>query len=76
MERRSYLVTSGKLLFATASVGAVCTVAADEHNYPGSSGDGLDIDSATKMTCATCNFWGGMRKVSNDKTQVIAQSMG
>jgi len=45
------------------------------HMHAG-SGEGLAVDATAKDTCATCQFWGGMRKISEDKQQVIAQSMG
>jgi hypothetical protein len=34
------------------------------------------VDAAAENTCATCQFWGGMRKISDDKTTLTAQSMG
>jgi hypothetical protein len=40
------------------------------------SGHGLEIDASMKDTCATCQFWGGMRKLSDDRGKVVAQSMG
>ena len=52
------------------------TVYASEEQHQHGSGHGLVIDAAMKDTCATCQFWGGMRKVSEDKKQVITQSMG
>lgn len=75
--RRSFLSTAGKLVVGTAALGSIVTHAADEHAHMhGSSGEGLIIDAATRNMCGTCQFWGGMRKISEDRTQVIAQSMG
>lgn len=73
--RRSFLATTGKLLAGAAAFGSLAAHAAAEHNQ-GSSGDGLVVDTALESRCATCRYWGGMRKVSEDKKQVIAQSMG
>lgn len=73
--RRRFLATSGKLLVGTAAFGSVTAYAAGEHQKHG-AGDGLVIDAAKKDTCATCQYWGGMRKVPDDSKQVIAQSMG
>jgi anaerobic selenocysteine-containing dehydrogenase len=73
--RRNFLSTSGKLLVSTAALGSLSAYAADEHNH-GGSGHGLAVDAAMENRCATCQFWGGMRKVSEDKKQVVAQSMG
>jgi anaerobic selenocysteine-containing dehydrogenase len=73
--RRNFLATSGKLLVGAAALGSLTTYAEEEH-HQGSSGHGFIVDSASQNRCATCQFWGGMRKVSNDKKQVIVQSMG
>ena len=71
--RRRFLATSGTLLVGTAAFGTL-TAYAGGHQH--GAGDGLVIDAAKKDTCATCQYWGGMRKVSDDKKQVTAQSMG
>ena len=47
---------------------------AEQHPHHG--GAGLVISAAAQKTCATCQYWGGMRKLSTDKGQVTAQSMG
>ena len=73
--RRNFLIGSGKLLAGAAALGSIPVYAADEHDH-GASGHGLVVDAATENRCATCQFWGGMRKVSEDRKQVIAQSMG
>lgn len=71
--RRKFLATSGKLLVSTAALGVIGAHASDTHANPG---QGLAIDATASNVCATCQFWGGMRKISDDKTQVITQSMG
>lgn len=73
--RRDFLVASGRLLAGVAALGSIPVYAGDEHEH-GGSGHGLVVDAATENRCATCQFWGGMRKVSEDRKQVIAQSMG
>ena len=73
--RRRFLTGSSKLLVATATLGSLAAYAAEELQH-GGAGEGLVVDAAMQNRCATCRFWGGMRKVSNDKKQVIAQSMG
>ena len=73
--RRSFLAATGKLLVGAAALGSLTAHAAEEHNH-GGSGHGLVVDAALESRCATCQFWGGMRKVSEDKKQVITQSMG
>jgi anaerobic selenocysteine-containing dehydrogenase len=71
--RRNFLSFSGKLLVGTAAFGSLVAHSSEEH---GDSEDGHAIDVMAKNTCVTCQFWGGMRKISDDKKQVIAQSMG
>ena len=73
--RRRFLTASGKLLVGTAALGSLSAYAAEQHQHAG-SGHGLVVDAASENRCATCQFWGGMRKVSEDKQSVIAQSMG
>ena len=73
--RRSFLTATGKLLVGAAALGSLTAHAAEEHNH-GGSGSGLMLDATLESRCATCQFWGGMRKVSEDKKQVITQSMG
>lgn len=75
--RRNFLITSSKLLVGTAALGSLSAHAAEEHMHMhGGSKNGLVVDAMTKDTCVTCQFWGGMRKVSEDNKQVAAQSMG
>lgn len=75
--RRNFLSYSGKLLVGTAAFGSLAAHSSEEHAHMhGGSGDGHAIDAMAKNKCATCQFWGGMRKISDDKKQVIAQSMG
>ena len=72
--RRNFLATSGTLLVGAAALGPVTAYAAGGQHH--GSAEGVVVDAVTKNTCATCQFWGGMRKVSSDKKQVATQSMG
>jgi len=75
--RRNFLITSGRLLLSTAALGSIAAQATEEPAHMhGGSGEGLAVDAAAKNMCATCQFWGGMRKISADRKQVVAQSMG
>ena len=75
--RRKFLATSGKLIVSTAALGAIAAHATKAHaQMQGGGGDGLTVPAADKDTCGTCQFWGGMRKISDDKQEVVAQSMG
>lgn len=73
--RRNFLVNSAKLLAGASVIGAMSNVSAEE-SKSGLVGNGIRVDAAAKDTCGTCMYWGGMRKTSADKKQVIAQSMG
>jgi hypothetical protein len=74
--RRGFLADSGKLIAATALGGVSGAALGEEMSHHGGSGDGLSVSAEAEKTCATCRFWGGMRRVSDDKTQVVTQSMG
>ena len=75
--RRDFLAASGKLLVGTVAMGSIAAQAsADAMNKSPDPGHGLAVDASASDTCGTCEFWGGMRKVSADKKQVVAQSMG
>jgi len=74
--RRTFLTSTISLAAATIAVASTGAIAGShEHNH-GGTGNGQKIDASVKDTCATCQFWGGMRKVSKDKSSVTTQSMG
>ena len=73
--RRRFLAASGKLFVGASALGSVAAYAAAEHHDHG-AGDGQVFDASKQEVCATCKFWGGMRKLSDDKTRVKVQSMG
>jgi len=72
--RRNFLATSASLIAGSVAA-APLGVLAGSHEHA-KHGDGLTIDAAAKDTCGTCQYWGGMRKLSEDKSTVTAQSMG
>ena len=77
--RRQFLSTSARLIAGTAAVSSVGAYAAShgghgKHHH--GSADGMSIDAAAKDTCGTCQYWGGMRKRSEDGKTVHVQSMG
>jgi anaerobic selenocysteine-containing dehydrogenase len=73
--RRGFLAASGKLILGAAALGTLSAHAGEEHHHGGSK-QGLVIDATSQNRCATCEFWGGMRKVSDDNQEVAVQSMG
>ncbi len=74
--RRDFIASTSGMLVAAAALGISSSNAADEHAHHGTSADGLVIDAAQEKVCATCQFWGGMRKIQGDGKQVAVQSMG
>lgn len=73
-KRREFLVNSAKLLAGTAALTSIAGVASATHHSM--EGKGLVVDASAENTCATCMYWGGMRKAVKDKSKVITQSMG
>ena len=75
--RRDFLAASGKVFVGTVAMSTIVgqAQAAAMEKSP-DAGHGIAVDASATDTCGTCGFWGGMRKVSDDGTQVIAQSMG
>lgn len=55
----------GSLLLGTAPASA----AMDHDEF-------YSMSSGTEGKCATCVFWGGMRKLSEDRETVLTQSLG
>lgn len=75
--RREFLTHSGTLIIGGIALGSAGAFAAEhEQHMHGGSGDGLEVDATAQDICATCQYWGGMRKASSDKGKVTAQSMG
>jgi hypothetical protein len=67
--RRRFLRNAGKLLtFTTLGSGVVATTA--------NAGLKYEMSSTTEGKCATCRYWGGVRKLSKDSKTVISQSLG
>lgn len=76
-ERRDFLCGSVKLLIGASALASTSAFASSDGGHMDhGSGHGLEIDASTKDTCATCQYWGGMRKLSDAKDMVVTQSMG
>jgi hypothetical protein len=74
--RRGFISRSGTLIATTATVGLTQSALSQDHSDHGSVGGGLRVSTGTEKTCATCRFWGGMRRLDKDKSEITAQSMG
>ena len=67
--RRQFLGTTGALATTVALGGALTASTAN-------AGLKFDMSSTTEGKCATCKYWGGIRKLSKDGETVTAQSLG
>lgn len=74
--KREFLAASVSLVAGSLALSSTSLLASSHEHKHGEFDDGLEIKASTKDTCATCQYWGGMRKASKDKKMVTAQSMG
>jgi hypothetical protein len=74
--RRRFISRSGTLIATTAAMGLTQSAVSQDHSQHGGAGDGLRVSTSLEKTCATCRYWGGMRRVAKDKSEVTTQSMG
>jgi hypothetical protein len=78
--RRKLLRDSGAILTAGVLGGfAAGAQAADEHtaHKPGPKGvAAVVIDATATKICATCRYWGGTRRVTEDKKSIHCESLG
>ncbi len=79
-ELRRKLLAGGGVACVIGALGGVSRQAsADEHaaHQGGAKGvPAIVVDANKEGICATCRFWGGMRRVSEDKRNVYAESLG
>jgi hypothetical protein len=76
---RRKLLAGGGVTCVSAVLGGLSGHAgADEHGgHAGAKGlAAIVIDASKEGICGTCRFWGGVRRVSEDKKTVYAESLG
>ena len=73
--RCQFIASSGAFLVSASGLVSLPVLASTQHHHGGTA-EGITIDSSLQNRCATCQYWGGMRKLNQDKSLVIAQSMG
>ncbi len=64
---------------AAAAAGIGTAEAAGPHHeaeISGPAADGWKLATDTKSQCGTCQFWGGMRKITDDKQELVAVGLG
>lgn len=76
--RRTFAMQAAGIAAAVAA--GIGTAKAAEHHHEAEisapADDGWKLTSDTKSRCGTCEFWGGMRRISDDKKEVVAVSLG
>lgn len=84
-DRRNFLKVSGAVLATGAVGGGLGTAHADKHEGHMEDGgqlksakgaDAFTVKAQEKGICATCQYWGGIRRVSEDKSTVYCESLG
>jgi len=77
--RRRLLASGGLAAIGTALVGLSHGANAQGQGIDPSGGKGIAgvaIAADRAGICATCQFWGGMRRVAEDGKSVLAESLG
>jgi anaerobic selenocysteine-containing dehydrogenase len=77
--RRNLLKSGGAMLAAGVLGGVGVNAMASEHEgrMEGKKGvHAVVVDAGEQGICATCRFWGGIRRVSEDKKTVYCESIG
>ena len=75
--RRNWIAGSGAA-YALAAAGGLSrsASAADDHKGHGKGVAAIMVDAGREGVCATCRYWGGTRRVTEDKKSVYAESLG
>jgi hypothetical protein len=84
MQRDGEQVQGGRRRLITGATAGVLVAAAgvakaDEHAGHHGGGKGVAaviVDASREGVCATCRFWGGTRRVSDDGKAVHGESLG
>jgi hypothetical protein len=77
--RRRLITLGGSGLAACALLGTGLGVRAAEHEghqHPAKGVAAFVVDATETGVCATCRFWGGQRRVSEDKKSVHCETLG
>jgi len=73
-DRRGFLKVGGAVL-ATGMVAGLRAAHAEEHMSQ-KGADALAVKSQKQGVCATCQYWGGIRRAAEDKSTVYCESLG
>ncbi len=72
-DRRTFFRLGGRLLAGSVLASGFMGV---RQARAGTHGPAYEVDASREGICATCQYWGGVRKASKDKKTVVAQSLG
>lgn len=82
-ERRRFLTRAAGLAATTLAATAAASgarAAEHEHGTHGATGkggaDGYVMSSKVEKLCATCEFWGGQRRLSTDGAEITVGGLG
>jgi hypothetical protein len=76
-ELRRKLLAGGGIACVVGALGGVSRQAgADQHGGGAKGVRAVVIDASREGICGTCRFWGGIRRVGEDKKAVFAESLG
>jgi hypothetical protein len=78
-DRRKVLAGTGAALLAGAFAAASVRASAQDDAGRAGHAKGVPavvVDAKKEGICATCRYWGGTRRVAEDRTMVYAESLG
>lgn len=81
-ERRNFLRLSGAVLAAGIVGPSLGTAYAEEskmhmeHGGHMKGAEAFTVQASAQQVCATCRYWGGIRKISEDRKTVNCESLG
>ena len=74
IDRRTLLNRTGTLIIGGILGSTVAKASAMESLTPAKGN--FEVSADTKERCATCEYWGGIRRISEDSKVVLSQSLG
>ena len=69
MKRREFVRRTGHIAVGGLIAGGVFANA-------GAAQRGFSMSSSTEGQCISCRFWGGVRRISEDRKTITAESLG
>ena len=78
-DRRHFLKAGGTLLVSGLVAGFAAGTRAEAepaHAEAGKVQDTFPVPATQTGVCATCQYWGGIRRVSEDRSTVHCESLG